>query len=172
MTKKNVAALMLAGAMMTVGSGAMAAESATISDTTTGSAEVGATYTSAEKIDITVSWNTPEAFAFTWKNGAWIYEGEAKEVTFKATNAGSKDKNVALAASSEDNPNLAWITATPITVNGANPNVERGTTDAQPVAGFNLMVDNKKLPDITENSNDPVNASIKFDVTISDVSVE
>lgn len=137
MTKKNVAALMLAGAMMTVGSGAMAVESAPIS-AASGSATVDATYTSVEKIDITVSWNKPEAFAFTWKDGAWAYDGAAKALVFSATNAGSKNKTVSLALDSVNSP--AWITAGSKPDSTASNEVAKGTSAAQAVAEFELNV--------------------------------
>lgn len=167
MTKKSLAALMLAGAMMTVGSGAMAADpSLPIVDTTTGKATVETTYTTAEKIDITVSWTTPDAFAFTWADGAWTYAGTAKSLAFSATNVGSKDKTVSLAVDANSSPE--WIKADAKAGSTAVNKVTAGTSSAQTVAEFDLSVDNTKLTGITANSSTAVDAPITFNVTISD----
>ena len=57
MTKKNVAALMLAGAMMTVGSGAMAAQNfTTTNDPMGGDIDVTISASSSETVDVTVNW--------------------------------------------------------------------------------------------------------------------
>lgn len=118
MTKKNVAALMLAGAMMTVGSGAMAAGALTeVPDVTTGEEikiPVGASIEETVKISVSWGWGTDQSgeepnFAFTWDaaDHKWKCETDAATLTFKAKNEGSGDKTVSITKDTASVP--AWL---------------------------------------------------------------
>ena len=130
MTKKNLAALMLAGAMMTVGSGAMAeavnSGVSITSDITEGVATVTATYTAAEDINITISWTNPSGVTYSWENGAWVAP-ETGNVEFDITNKGSKQKKVEIINSKSP----AWINAEAdtTTTNTVNVDPKQDTTD-------------------------------------------
>lgn len=149
MTKKNVAALMLAGAMMTVGSGAMADTTIT-NDTVglTGTATASASSEVKENINVTVSWKweaktgeneitgeTPD-FVFTWeqKDGAYGWKCNRTEASLKftATNNGSKKKLLSI-SKAEGSSTLLEEDATQLT---ATP-VERGVS-SEDVGVFKL----------------------------------
>lgn len=118
MTKKNVAALMLAGAMMTVGSGAMAATPTEENDMETGKSitiPVGASITETVKISVSWGWGTDQtgeepSFAFTWDAIGHKWECKTAEATlkFKAKNEGSGNKTVSITKDIANVP--AWLT--------------------------------------------------------------
>lgn len=112
MTKKNVAALMLAGAMMTVGSGAMAATGTQKEVTgTSDTVEVAVTYSTADAINVTVSWNELDKFVYTWNGSAWEINGGQKDggnITFNALNKGFSDRNVSVKPSNTEA--IDWLT--------------------------------------------------------------
>ena len=116
MTKKNVAALMLAGAMMTVGSGAMAEDSITNGGTigVGGKAVVPVTVTANDTVSITIKWTAlgDDGFVFSWvpANGKWESTTESKNVTFEAKNSGAIAKTVAVEPGANDN--LTWFEVT------------------------------------------------------------
>lgn len=118
MTKKNLAALMLAGAMMTVGSGAMA-ENYTKDEN---QADLGITVTAntSPTIDLTLTWswgegNEAPAFDFVWSktDHKWVpstAEGTnaGGSLSFTAKNDGSSVKTVTIANNGSMTP--TWIT--------------------------------------------------------------
>ena len=109
MTKKSLAALMLAGAMMTVGSGAMAVtEPVNITNgTTEPTAGVAVTYDASEVINLTVSWDDIGEIKYTWENGVWKAPTDTPNLTFNITNKGSKSKTLTFTQEGS----LDWLTA-------------------------------------------------------------
>lgn len=135
MTKKNVAALMLAGAMMTVGSGAMAAAPKEETDMAAGkniTIPVGASITETVKISVSWGWGTDQAgeepnFAFTWDatGHKWKCETDAATLTFKAKNEGSGDKTVSITKDTASVP--AWLA---VGEDSAGQTIEKTAEDA------------------------------------------
>lgn len=175
MTKKNVAALMLAGAMMTVGSGAMAdtifGKGGETLVESKGSVSVPVEATAEDTVKVTVSWTwdredaTPN-FEFEWvpENHNWKAKASnvARIITFSAQNDGSTVKNITLAKSTTGNPDWADINTTDL--EGKNTSVGVGQTGM--VAGFS--VDAKKgASDVYTDK--PINDNLSFEVTIADV---
>ena len=119
MTKKNLAALMLAGAMMTVGSGAMAGEK--VYDTTgnNNTITIPVTASTENTVNITVKWGwgagqteTAPNFEFEWDgtNYTWKVKGDTSsyDVKFSALNKGSQIKQVGISNATVNKPN--WLT--------------------------------------------------------------
>lgn len=93
---KKVFAIVLALALMMVGSVALAADNGGKfgnGDT----AVVPVTYTATDPVNVTISWGNLDAFAYSWNNGKWTTSGN-KEVTFTVKNNGFASQNVTLAA--------------------------------------------------------------------------
>lgn len=119
MTKKNVAALMLAGAMMTVGSGAMA-EKYTENQSKT---DLGITVTAKADatVDMTLTWswgdgesNVAPEFNFVWSTAEhkWVPSTAADanaggNLAFSAKNDGSSNKKVKIENDMATTP--TWI---------------------------------------------------------------
>ena len=114
MTKKNVAALMLAGAMMTVGSGAMAADIVSGNEAKNNDvAKVAVTYTASADIKITLEWASVDPFAYKWdpNTKSWNAENNEQTLTFKAKNDGIVAQNVSI-TNSTGAGTLDWLTVT------------------------------------------------------------
>lgn len=171
MTKKNLAALMLAGAMMTVGSGAMA----DAVNTSTGSvvsnndiAKVSVGYTASADVKITLEWNSINDFVYKWNPTvkSWDTQTAAQTLTFKAKNDGIVAQKVTIADSTT--PTLDWLTVT----GGAktSENVEpavNAETQATEVAIFTLT--GNSVNGISGMSVDGDAKDLSFTVTIADV---
>lgn len=169
MTKKNVAALMLAGAMMTVGSGAMAAEvteSGVVKDTDV--AKVAVSYTASADIRITLEWNEVGGFVYEWKPDTkkWTTETANQTLTFKAKNDGIVAQNVSI-SDTTGAATPAWLTVAEGAKTAANVEpAANASTPATEVAAFTLTgkdvdgIDGMKVSGDTEN--------LSFTVTIAD----
>lgn len=174
MTKKNLAALMLAGAMMTVGSGAMAetvfGKDGTALVENKGSVSVPVTATAEDTVKVTVSWewdgdkNQP-TFTFEWDatNHNWKAKSDNTErvITFSAQNDGSTAKNITLAKSTTGNPEWADITES----NPADVKTSVGVNETQKVAGFSV---NAKMTASDVYTTKPTDTDLSFEVTIAD----
>lgn len=171
MTKKNLAALMLAGAMMTVGSGAMAGDVTTAAGSEVKDsdvAKVSVAYTASADVKITLEWNSIDNFVYKWNptGKSWDTQTAAQTLTFKAKNDGIVAQKVTIADSTT--PALDWLTVT----DGAktSENVEpavNAETQATDVAIFTLA--GKSVNGISGMSVDGGTKDLSFTVTIADV---
>ena len=162
MTKKNLAALMLAGAMMTVGSGAMAADFNANVDA--GTVAVPIQYTAVESVNITISWNTLTAFEYEWSDTAWQIKtgADTRQVAFTATNNGSNTKNITMAAPAvTDNKWIDEITGT-----GSKTSVASKAADT-PVGTFTIKAKSTPPSEATVNTDTAQDATtLNFTATI------
>lgn len=166
MTKKNVAALMLAGAMMTVGSGAMAAKD--LGETGNVGIEVSATADDIVLVTIDWGWGadgtetTTPSFTYEWNTETQRWnpktgsEGENK-LTFKATNKSSQEKNVSIERDASDAVK-DWLDTTKATIEN-KPIAISATTE---IGIFTV----KAKDSLTVK---PVTGDLTFNVTIGDV---
>ena len=134
MTKKSLAALMLAGAMMTVGSGAMATDITKDQPTSAGgTATVPVTYTTADAINITLTWNDLDPYNYTWNGSVWVIstdQKEGQELTFGALNKGFSDRTVSVTPGNKPE----WLTVA-LKKSGGLEVGEAGTDDKLKITG-------------------------------------
>lgn len=106
---------MLAGAMMTVGSGAMAGDLAYATDGVSAAngdkAKVAVTYNSTDVVNITLKWNNLTTFEYSWDGSNWLLKTEqqnGQDIEFTAINKGFSDRTVSM--TSDTNDDITWLT--------------------------------------------------------------
>lgn len=188
MTKKNVAALMLAGAMMTVGSGAMAEGEVPPTVAQNGAitgdsavASVPITYSAQDSVNIVLNWNSlgdikyvwsVEESGAQWKLAATDSNGE-QTITFSAQNKGFAKRNVAVGQPNipED---MTWLKGELVKISddqtaSNNKDLDGNAATTVNVAAYKITADNVVISDKLSMGNTTPAGNITFTVTVAPV---
>lgn len=182
MTKKSLAALMLAGAMMTVGSGAMAADiNSGDAITGSGTASVPVTYSAKDSVNIVLNWNNLNDIKYEWSSGesggqwklATTDSNGDQTITFSAQNKGFASQNVKVEAPTIP-ADMTWLTGELVKVADEatasnNKDLTGNATTAENVAAYKITAASTVDKDTLSIGNATSAGNITFTVTVASV---